>query len=56
MNSWDFAFALMERARLAVTPGRDFGANGTARCVRVSTAHALPQLQEAVARMKALLA
>ena len=56
MNSWDFAFALMERARLAVTPGRDFGANGTARCVRFSTANALPQLQEAVARMKALLA
>lgn len=55
-NSWDFAYALMDKAHLAVTPGRDFGSADTARYVRFSTANALPQLQEAVARMRRLFA
>lgn len=55
-NSWDFAYALMDKAHLAVTPGRDFGCADTARYVRFSTANALPQLQEAVARMQRLFA
>ena len=55
-NSWDFAYALMDKAHLAVTPGRDFGQADTARYVRFSTANALPQLQEAVARMQRLFA
>ena len=55
-NSWDFAYALMERAHLAVTPGRDFGASGTGCYIRFSTANAMEQLQEAVQRMRRLFA
>jgi len=54
-GSWDFAFELMQRAHLAITPGRDFGSHDTARFVRISTANAMPQLQEAVARLRTLL-
>ena len=32
-GSWDFAFEIMKRAHVAVTPGRDFGAADTARFV-----------------------
>ncbi|WP_040435727.1 pyridoxal phosphate-dependent aminotransferase [Melaminivora alkalimesophila] len=55
-GSWDFAFELMRRAHLAITPGRDFGAADTARFVRFSTANSMAQLQEAVARLRTLLA
>lgn len=54
--SWDFAFELMKRAHIAVTPGRDFGSDQTGRFIRFSTASAMPQLQEAVARLKVALA
>jgi aspartate/methionine/tyrosine aminotransferase len=54
-GSWDFAYALMQRAHLAITPGRDFGTAETAHFVRFSTANSLPQLQEAVRRLRALL-
>lgn len=53
-GSWDFAFELMRRARLAVTPGRDFGHDQTARFVRFSTANAMPQLEQAVHRLQRL--
>ncbi len=55
-GSWDFAFELMRRAHLAITPGRDFGTADTARFVRFSTANSMAQLQEAVARLRTLLA
>ena len=55
-NSWDFAYALMDKAHLAITPGRDFGSSDTARYVRFSTANSMAQLQEAVARLRRLLA
>ncbi len=55
-GSWDFAFELMKRAHLAVTPGRDFGHTETARYVRFSTANSMPQLQTAVARLREVLA
>ena len=53
-NSWDATFALMERAQIVATPGRDFGVADTSRFLRFSTASALPQLQEAVERLKRL--
>ncbi|RYF58936.1 MAG: aminotransferase class I/II-fold pyridoxal phosphate-dependent enzyme, partial [Comamonadaceae bacterium] len=53
--SWDFAFALMQRAHLAITPGRDFGTADTARFVRFSTASSMPQLQEAVRRLQSVI-
>jgi len=55
-NSWDFAYALMDKAHLAITPGRDFGTADTARYVRFSTANSMEQLQEAVRRMRTLFA
>ena len=54
-DSWELAFALMDRAGIAVTPGRDFGSAGTAQHIRFSTASAMAHLQEAAARLQALL-
>ncbi len=54
-GSWDFAFELMQRAHVAVTPGRDFGTDQTAHFIRFSTASSMAQLQTAVARLRLLL-
>ncbi|MFM2111624.1 MAG: hypothetical protein RLZZ271_284 [Pseudomonadota bacterium] len=53
-SSWEFAFELMKRARIAVTPGRDFGLADPGRYVRFSTANSMVQLQEAIARLEQL--
>ena len=55
-GSWDFAFEVMRRAHVAITPGRDFGNHDMHRYVRFSTASSMAQLQEAASRLKALLA
>lgn len=55
-SSWELAFALMERAHVAVTPGRDFGQAETAQFIRFSTANSMAQLQTAIERLRALLA
>ena len=54
-GSWDFAFELMRRAHLAVTPGRDFGQAAPEQFVRFSTASSMDHLQEAVARLEVVL-
>jgi aspartate/methionine/tyrosine aminotransferase len=54
-NSWNFAFEIMNKAHVAITPGRDFGTAQTHNFVRFSTASSLAHLQEAVARLRALL-
>ncbi len=54
-DSWDFAYEVMNRAHVAITPGRDFGTAQTANFVRFSTASSLEQLQIAVARLRQLL-
>ena len=54
-GSWDFALAVMQRAHIAITPGRDFGSFETGHFVRFSTANSMAQLQESVARLRALL-
>ncbi|TAG32972.1 MAG: pyridoxal phosphate-dependent aminotransferase [Polaromonas sp.] len=54
-GSWDFAFELMKRAHLAVTPGRDFGQASPAQFVRFSTANAMAQLKQAVARLESVI-
>jgi aspartate/methionine/tyrosine aminotransferase len=54
-GSWDFAFEVMNRAHVAVTPGRDFGSATTANFVRFSTASSMAHLQTAVQRLRALL-
>ena len=54
-GSWDFAFELMRRAHIAVTPGRDFGTAEPERFIRFSTANSMAQLQESVARLRSVL-
>jgi aspartate/methionine/tyrosine aminotransferase len=51
-SSWDFAFDLMRRAHVAITPGRDFGRHGTERMVRLSYASSMAHLQTAVERLR----
>ncbi len=50
-NSWDFCFDMMRRAHVAITPGRDFGHQGSERFVRFSYASSMTQLQEAMRRL-----
>jgi aspartate/methionine/tyrosine aminotransferase len=54
-SSWDFAFDMMRRAHVALTPGRDFGPHLGERFVRLSYASSMAQLHTAVARLKAAL-
>ena len=54
-GSWDFAYAVMNQAHLAITPGRDFGQAETANYVRFSTANSMEQLHESITRLKKLL-
>jgi aspartate/methionine/tyrosine aminotransferase len=54
-GSWDFAFEVMNKANLAIAPGRDFGHADTSRFVRFSTARSLPELQAAIGRLQTLL-
>lgn len=54
-SSWEFAFEVMQRAHVAITPGRDFGTAQTAQFVRFSTASSLKQLETAVQRLRAML-
>ena len=55
-DSWELAFALMERAHVAVTPGRDFGSANASQYIRFSTASSMAQLHAAAQRIGALLA
>ncbi len=54
-SSWDFAFDVMQRAHVALTPGRDFGPHAAQRFIRLSFASSMAQLQTAVARLDATL-
>ena len=54
-DSWDFSFAVMERAHVAITPGRDFGQSQTGQFVRFSTASSMEQLHMAIERMGQML-
>jgi len=55
-DSWDLSFDIMQKAHVAVTPGRDFGTYETANFIRFSTASSMPQLKMAIDRLKTLLA
>lgn len=55
-DSYRFAWDLLERAHVAVTPGIDFGAFHAERHVRFSYCASIEQLREGVARIKAYLA
>jgi aspartate/methionine/tyrosine aminotransferase len=50
-SSWDFCFDMMQRAHVALTPGRDFGPHAADRFVRLSFASSMPALQQALQRL-----
>jgi aspartate/methionine/tyrosine aminotransferase len=54
-SSWDFCMDMMQRAHVALTPGRDFGPAAAERYLRLSFASGLPQLQEALERLRRVL-
>ncbi|QTN29292.1 pyridoxal phosphate-dependent aminotransferase [Rhodoferax sp. AJA081-3] len=54
-DSWEFAYEVMNKAHVAITPGRDFGSAQTQNFVRFSTASSMEHLQQAVARLRNLL-
>lgn len=47
-----FTLDLLEKEGVAATPGIDFGANGTDRCVRFAYTRRMDDLEEAAARIK----
>jgi len=55
-DSWDFAFELMHRAHVALTPGRDFGRHDPKRWLRLSFASSRERLDEALHRLQRELA
>ncbi len=55
-DSWDFAFEVLQRAHVAVTPGRDFGQAETARFIRFSSASSMDDLRSAIGRLEHMLA
>ena len=55
-SSWDFVFDVMRRAHVALTPGRDFGHHDAQHWVRLSYASSMAQIEEAMRRLRDLLA
>jgi aspartate/methionine/tyrosine aminotransferase len=47
-----FCLELLQQEGVAATPGIDFGANGTARCVRFAYTRPRPELEDAAARIR----
>ena len=54
-SSWDFCFDMMQRAKVALTPGRDFGPYAGERNIRLSFANSMAELEEAVRRLAGAL-
>jgi aspartate/methionine/tyrosine aminotransferase len=50
-SSWDFCFDMMQRAHVALTPGRDFARRDADRFARLSFASSMTQLHAAVGRL-----
>ncbi len=54
-DSYQFALEVLEKARVAITPGLDFGHHQPERYVRFSYANDIENLKIAVERMRSLL-
>lgn len=54
-DSFAFARRVLTEAHVAITPGKDFGANEPHRHVRIAYTQAVARLEEAVARIRKLL-
>lgn len=50
-DSFTFAARILERAHVAITPGRDFGVAAPERHVRIAYSQPIPRLHEAVERI-----
>ena len=55
-DSGKFALDMLEHAGVAITPGKDFGANQAERYVRFAYTRSISDLEEGVRRMRAFLA
>lgn len=54
-DSFTFARDILERAGVAITPGKDFGSHAPRRHVRIAYTQPIARLREAVARIGAIL-
>jgi aspartate/methionine/tyrosine aminotransferase len=54
-DSFAFARQILTEAHVAVTPGKDFGANHPERHIRIAYTQPVARLEEAVARIRTLL-
>ncbi|WP_456454902.1 aminotransferase class I/II-fold pyridoxal phosphate-dependent enzyme [Thermovibrio sp.] len=54
-DSFSFAFELLEKTKVAITPGRDFGSNGTDKFVRFSFCTDKEKIEEALERLYSYL-
>ncbi len=54
-SSWEFCFDMMQRAHVALTPGRDFGPHAADRYVRLSFASSMHELEQALQRLARVL-
>ena len=54
-DSYSFAFEVLEKAKVAITPGRDFGYNGTEKFVRFSFCTELSNIEEGLERLRRFL-
>ncbi len=54
-GSWDLAFEILNKAYVAVGPGRDFGVKNTDKYIRFSTASSNAALEESIARLSELI-
>lgn len=55
-DSWAFAHELLHKTQVALTPGRDFGVAEPQRFMRLSFASSMEDLEEAVHRLRGVLA
>jgi aspartate/methionine/tyrosine aminotransferase len=55
-SSWDFCFDMMQRAHVALTPGRDFGPHAASRYLRLSFASSEDVLRASLERLRRVLA
>lgn len=56
LTSWQFCELAFQEARVALTPGKDFGSCGADTYVRLSYAASTPNLREAIKRLGSLMA
>ena len=54
-DSFSFARRILAEAHVAVTPGKDFGANHPERHIRIAYTQPDARLEEAVARIRKLI-